>query len=128
MFGLSMAEVVVIAVVALVVLGPEKLPTIIKQAAKGYRKLSAIRTEFSKALTENFGQEAETLKQTAQSLKPEAQTLKAEAAKLQELANSPVNLEKKLGLPLVPPSAPQSQPNAADSEAPSPEQTVSESN
>lgn len=36
MFGLSMTEIILIAVIALVVIGPKKLPDIAKSLGKGY--------------------------------------------------------------------------------------------
>jgi sec-independent protein translocase protein TatB len=62
MFGLSLAEVAVVAVVALIVLGPDKLPAVMRGLAKGYRQLARLRTEFSKAVEENLGPELTGLK------------------------------------------------------------------
>jgi Sec-independent protein translocase protein TatA len=54
MFGLSLAEVTVIAVVALILLGPDKLPTVMRLVARGYTQLARIKLEFSKAMETNL--------------------------------------------------------------------------
>ena len=62
MFGFSLAEAGVIAVVALIVLGPDKLPAVMRGVAKLYRQLGKLRTEFSKAVEEGLGPELASLK------------------------------------------------------------------
>jgi sec-independent protein translocase protein TatB len=54
MFGLSMAELVVVAVVALIVLGPEKLPTVMRTLAKAYAQLGRLKAEFNRAVEANL--------------------------------------------------------------------------
>ena len=62
MFGFSLAEAGVIAVVALIVFGPDKLPAVMRGLAKLYRQLGKLRTEFSKAVEEGLGPELASLK------------------------------------------------------------------
>jgi Sec-independent protein translocase protein TatA len=57
-----MAEAAVIAIVALVLLGPDKLPAVMRGAAKAYRRLSRLRSELSKAFEEGLGPELKELK------------------------------------------------------------------
>jgi Sec-independent protein translocase protein TatA len=64
-----MAEAAVIAVVALLFLGPEKLPTVMRGLAKVYRQLSRLRTEFSKAVEDGLGPELRGLKPEMDKLK-----------------------------------------------------------
>jgi sec-independent protein translocase protein TatB len=49
-----MAEVMVIAVVALIFLGPDKLPSVIRSIAKAYGFLIRLKTDISKAVEENL--------------------------------------------------------------------------
>lgn len=62
MFGLSMAEVAVVAIVALVFLGPDKLPAVMKGLVKVLRHLGKLRAEFSKAIDDGLGPELKSLK------------------------------------------------------------------
>ena len=50
MFGLGFAEIVVILVIALLVLGPDKLPGIAKQVGKGLREFRRAASEFQEAM------------------------------------------------------------------------------
>ncbi|MEE2960598.1 MAG: twin-arginine translocase TatA/TatE family subunit [Myxococcota bacterium] len=50
MFGLGLAEIVVILVLALLVLGPDKLPGIAKQIGKGVREFRRAASEFQAAI------------------------------------------------------------------------------
>jgi Sec-independent protein translocase protein TatA len=57
-----MAEAAVIAVVALVFLGPDKLPAVMRTLAKAYKQLARLRTEFSRAVEEGLGPELSQIK------------------------------------------------------------------
>ncbi|MBM4374641.1 MAG: twin-arginine translocase subunit TatB [Deltaproteobacteria bacterium] len=48
MFGLSFGELVVIAILALVVLGPKELPTVLRKLGRGLAKLRRMSTELRK--------------------------------------------------------------------------------
>jgi Sec-independent protein translocase protein TatA len=50
MFGFSLAEMTVVALVALILLGPEKLPQVMRAVARGYAQLARIKAEFSRAV------------------------------------------------------------------------------
>jgi sec-independent protein translocase protein TatB len=54
MFGFSLAEITVVALVALILLGPERLPQVMRMLAKGYMQLTRIRSEFGKAMEANL--------------------------------------------------------------------------
>lgn len=69
MFGLSLAELAVVAVVALIFLGPDKLPAVLRQLAKGYRQLAKIRAEVSRAVEKELKPELERLTPEADGLK-----------------------------------------------------------
>ncbi|MDR0620260.1 MAG: twin-arginine translocase TatA/TatE family subunit [Deltaproteobacteria bacterium] len=53
MFGFSLAEVAVILTVALIALGPDKLPQVARSLAKVYGRLIRLKAEFAKAVEEN---------------------------------------------------------------------------
>ena len=69
MFNLSGSEIVVILLLALVVLGPEKLPDAIRRVGRVYAELrrmgSGFRSEFESAFQEPVGE----LRQTAEMTK-----------------------------------------------------------
>jgi sec-independent protein translocase protein TatB len=96
MFGLSMAETAVIAVVALIFLGPDKLPGMMRGLAKLYRQLGRLKADFSKAVNDGLGPELSKLKPEMSSLndlrvdfkKPVAELL-AEKAKKAVLGSEP---------------------------------------
>ena len=50
MFGLGFWEIAVVLIVALLVLGPEKLPKIARQLGRGVRELRRVAGEFQSAL------------------------------------------------------------------------------
>jgi len=52
MFGVGLGELVIIAVVALIVLGPEKLPDLAKQVGKGLRELKRASNDLQNTLHE----------------------------------------------------------------------------
>jgi Tat protein translocase TatB subunit len=52
MFGVGLGELVIIAVVALIVLGPEKLPDLAKQVGKGLRELKRASNDLQNSLHE----------------------------------------------------------------------------
>ncbi|MDR1110295.1 MAG: twin-arginine translocase TatA/TatE family subunit [Deltaproteobacteria bacterium] len=55
MFGLSLAEIGVIMVVALLVLGPGQLPTVMRTLARAYRQLARLRAELSRTVEDSLG-------------------------------------------------------------------------
>jgi sec-independent protein translocase protein TatB len=54
MFGLSLAELAVILTVALVVLGPDKLPEVVRFLGRAYGQLLKFKAEFTKTVEENI--------------------------------------------------------------------------
>ncbi|MDR3205011.1 MAG: twin-arginine translocase TatA/TatE family subunit [Deltaproteobacteria bacterium] len=97
MFGLSMAEVIVAATVALVLLGPDKLPKVMRALARLYAYLGKIKDEFNKAVEANlaplekekFLPELENLK----NLKPEMEKTLSSLLGSPQAADSPKKLE-----------------------------------
>ncbi|MGA1514082.1 MAG: Sec-independent protein translocase protein TatB [Ilumatobacteraceae bacterium] len=86
MFNLQGGEVIIIALLALVVLGPEKLPEAMRHVGRLYRQLRSVRDtfqrEFKQALDEPMrdlrkatSESASTLREAAQSMvEPPAET------------------------------------------------------
>ena len=52
MFGLGFGEIVLVLVVALLVLGPEKLPKLAKQLGRGMREFRRAASEFQATLSD----------------------------------------------------------------------------
>lgn len=65
MMNISAMELAVIAVIALIVLGPAKLPTMARQVGKGMR-------EFRGALSGNFAEDDEDERDARSSAAPDA--------------------------------------------------------
>lgn len=70
MFGLGVGEIVVILVIALLVLGPRKLPDAAQQVAKGLSEFKRASTEFQRTLNEaaRLEQEQDTEQQEGSQL------------------------------------------------------------
>ncbi len=66
MFNLSGSEIVVILLLALVVLGPEKLPEAIRRFGRVYGELRRMSRGFQSEFKEAFDEPLRELKQTAQ--------------------------------------------------------------
>lgn len=52
MFGIGFAEIVLVVVLALLVLGPENLPQLGKALAKVFKEFNKVKREFREALSE----------------------------------------------------------------------------
>ena len=52
MFGLGFGEIILVLVVALLVLGPEKLPKLAKQLGRGMREFRRAASEFQATLSD----------------------------------------------------------------------------
>ena len=52
MFGLGFGEIILVLVVALLVLGPEKLPKLAKQLGRGMREFRRVASEFQTTLSD----------------------------------------------------------------------------
>ncbi len=73
MFGLGMWEIVVILIVGLLVLGPERLPKLAKQVGKGVREFKKSASELQHNLEEAvYAEEDAELKKRAPQLRPPA--------------------------------------------------------
>lgn len=65
MFNVSGGEVIIILVLALVVLGPEKLPEVLRKAGKLYGDLRRVTTGFQEEFEETFKEPLREFRETA---------------------------------------------------------------
>lgn len=72
MFGMSMAEMTVVAIIALVILGPEKLPEVARMAGRGMRELRKASNLFRDMLLMEEAQQ-DAKKRTARRMAEEAE-------------------------------------------------------
>lgn len=75
MFGLGFSEIIIVLVVALLVLGPEKLPKLAKQLGRGMREFKRAASEFQSTLSD--ADPTRTQKRPKTPTKPPAGTLDA---------------------------------------------------
>lgn len=53
-FNIGVGEMIVIAIIGLLVFGPERLPEVMRQVAKVTKQIQALSSEFNKALQESL--------------------------------------------------------------------------
>jgi sec-independent protein translocase protein TatB len=95
MFGFSLSEAAVVAVVALVVLGPDKLPKVVRAMARGYAYLGRLRTEFNKIVAENLKPLAD------EELKSDLKTFGATVERpFHDLLQLPAEIDRSLEAPV----------------------------
>ncbi len=111
MFDFSFGELALLAVIALLVVGPEKLPGLARSAGRWYgsvrRMMGNARTEMEQQLLiDELRQEAQNLRdQTAASI------LDPEMAEDSRAGPPPANVENQESLPgFLPPAAPEEHP------------------
>ncbi len=74
MFGIGLPEIIVILAVALVVVGPDKLPELARSLAKGINELKGSMNQ----LKENFSEESKVINSVQEDLKKTANQLSAD--------------------------------------------------
>lgn len=77
MFGIGLPEMIVILVVALVVVGPDKLPELARSLAKGINELRSTMNQ----LKENFSEETKVISSVQEDLKKTAGQISTELQK-----------------------------------------------
>jgi sec-independent protein translocase protein TatB len=71
-FNLSGSEVIIILVLALVVLGPEKLPEAMRKAGRSWAELRKMSTSFQDEVRKGFEEPAREVRQTAKAVRSAA--------------------------------------------------------
>lgn len=87
MFNLSGSEVIIILILALVVLGPEKLPDAMRKAGRTWAELRKMSTGFQDEIRKGFDEPVREVRKTADSVRSAAtfkQPLPAGKAKAKE--------------------------------------------
>jgi sec-independent protein translocase protein TatB len=71
-FNLSGSEVIIILVLALVILGPDKLPQAMRRAGRAWGELRKISSGFQEEVRKGFEEPAKEVKQTANAVRKAA--------------------------------------------------------
>ena len=112
MFGIGTTELVVILLVALLVLGPKKLPEIAKSIGKTLGEFRRVTTDVKRTIEMEADQEEEvrakkkTKKQMAQKIKEEGSLPEIKESSLPEVKESSLPEVKESSLPEVKESSP----------------------
>ncbi len=75
MFNLSGGEIIVILVLALIVIGPEKLPDAVRKAGRAYAELRKLSTGFQSELQENLGEPLRAVQDTVSMMRSDFQSV-----------------------------------------------------
>ncbi len=72
MFNLSGSEVIIILILALVILGPDKLPDAMRRAGKTWGELRKLSSGFQEEVRKGFAEPAKEVKETANAVRKAA--------------------------------------------------------
>ena len=75
MFNLSGGEIIVILVLALIVIGPEKLPDAIRKAGRAYAELRKLSAGFQSELQDNLGEPLRAVQDTVNMMRSDFQSV-----------------------------------------------------
>jgi sec-independent protein translocase protein TatB len=104
-FNLTGSEIVVILLLALVILGPDKLPDAMRKAGRTWAELKKLSNGFQDEMRKGFEEPAAEVKKTATAVKQAASFANAPVKSAQKSAKGAV---KSLLDPAKPPNAPSS--------------------
>jgi sec-independent protein translocase protein TatB len=74
-FNLSGGEIIVILVLALIVIGPEKLPEAVRKAGRAYAELRKLSTGFQSELQDNLGEPLRAVQDTVNMMRSDFQSV-----------------------------------------------------
>ncbi|MBM3638258.1 MAG: hypothetical protein FJW98_02355 [Actinobacteria bacterium] len=89
MFNLSGSEVVFLLLAGLVVLGPERLPGVIRRVGKTYGQLRRMASSFEAEMKETFGEPLEEIRGAVKGLSDEVNKATASGKWFGEVDNEP---------------------------------------
>ena len=90
MFNLSGSEIIVILLLALVVLGPEKLPDAMRRAGRTWAELKKLSSGFQEEVRKGFDEPAKEVKQTADAVRKAAAFPKSVGTEAKKLVYNPL--------------------------------------
>lgn len=111
MFGMGLLEISVIAIVAIIALGPEKLPSAMVDIAKFFKKLKG-GIEDAKSTLDNELKISE-LKAEAQKYKSQVENFQSSVS-VENILNDPLSSDEKPKAPQVEEKTEQSSPNTQE--------------
>jgi sec-independent protein translocase protein TatB len=74
-FNLSGGEIIVILVLALIVIGPEKLPDAVRKAGRAYAELRKLSSGFQSELQDNLGEPLRAVQDTVSMMRSDFQSV-----------------------------------------------------
>ena len=90
MFNLSGSEIIIILIIALVVLGPDKLPDFMRRAGRTWGELKKLSSGFQEEVRKGFDEPAKEVKRTADTVRKAASFPKSVGAEAKKLVYNPL--------------------------------------
>ncbi len=90
MFNLSGSEVIIILIIALVVLGPDKLPDFMRRAGRTWGELKKLSSGFQEEVRKGFEEPSKEVKRTADAVRKAAAFPKSVGTEAKKLVYNPL--------------------------------------